>query len=412
MEDILARVAALEKKIATDQFKKVIEVSCNVALHRLEVYETDSRFRMDRTIDIAARRCNDTIQRNGYASRVQRDEVKALCSNLERRLDTQSKGMANMEAGLKQLQQLESGLIKLIRKDQEDTSARLEELEKSSKILVTVAGDVEACLEAKASKILAKATADMAAGLEAKTCMILAKVTADMAAGLRAKSRDMSGKEQKGNNAKPAPVRGLPLLDLLSSPPCYIGAFSSSVTEPSVGAAFAEVEERTGLVQAQDGTTARGMNVGPCPKASGRRGGRNGQGQAGGVRGQDISRLTSAGRASSVDPPLSQVDSLLLCFSGPSGPTNAEHGAPVTAQGDAFSCSLGGWLQAEATRDINHAQQMAFGRDILRRSRDEHRGRASSVHEMIRAAQGEAYTRSVSAGRSASQQPGGCYRSR
>ena len=79
---------------------------------------------------MASRRCNDTIERNGVASKMQRDEVKDLVSKLEKRVDSQNKGVANMEAGLKQLQQLESKLIAIIRQDQKDTIARLEKVEK------------------------------------------------------------------------------------------------------------------------------------------------------------------------------------------------------------------------------------------------------------------------------------------
>ena len=39
---------------------------------------------------------NDIIQRNGVASKMQCDEVKALVSNLKNRLDAQSKSMADM----------------------------------------------------------------------------------------------------------------------------------------------------------------------------------------------------------------------------------------------------------------------------------------------------------------------------
>ena len=198
MEEMLARVAALEEKIATDHFKKVFEISCNVALQRLETCEKEIKWRMERIVNLASRRCNDTIERNGVASKLQRDEVKDLVSKLEKRVDSQNKGVANMEAGLKQLQQLESRLVEIIRQDQTDTIARLEELEKSSKILATVKADIEACLEAKASKILAKVTADIAAGLEAKASTILAKVSADMGAGLEAKSKEMFGEETDG----------------------------------------------------------------------------------------------------------------------------------------------------------------------------------------------------------------------
>jgi len=361
MEEILARVAAVEQKIGTDHFKKVLDISCNVALQRLEGREEECKCRLQHLVASANRQQNETIRRNGVDSKMQRDEVKALVSKLEKRCDKQNKGMANMEAGLKQLQLLESRLIELIRQDQQDTITRLEELEKSSKLLATVTADIEAGLDAKASKIMAKVAADMETGLEAKSkdmCgeeqKIMAKIAADMEAGLGAKSTEMFGEEHKGSNAKLVPVRGLPLTDLLSSSP-------------------------------------------RCPRDLGKIGvdsgilcGRKGRGLTGGVRGQDISRLASVSRALSVDPPF-------LSFS-------CRSRASVTAQG-ASSCSLDGRLQTETSGDVNHAQQMAFGRDILRRSRDEHRGRASSVHDMIRAAQGEAYIRSVSARRSASLKP-------
>ena len=70
MEEILARVAALEKKIATDHFKKVLDISCNVALQRLEDSEKESKWRLQRLIDSATRPCNDTIERNGIASKM------------------------------------------------------------------------------------------------------------------------------------------------------------------------------------------------------------------------------------------------------------------------------------------------------------------------------------------------------
>ena len=304
MEEMLARVAALEKKIATDHCKKVFEISCNVALQRLESSEKDIKWRLERIVSLAARRCNDTIERNGVSSKLQCDEIKDLVSKLEKRLDSQSKGVANMEAGLKQLQHLESRLIQVIRRDQHDTIARLEELEESSTILAAATADIKACLEAKTSTILAKVTTDIEASLEAKVSKIMNEVTTDIDASLEAKvstimekvstsmaaclgtakSKEMSGEAQKGSNAKPVPVRELPPPDLLSS-------------------------------------SLR------CP------------------RGLRSSRI-----------------------------------------GD-------------------HALQMAFGRDILRRSREQQRGRASSVHEMIQAAQGEAYTRVVAARRSASLQP-------
>ena len=331
MEEMLARVAALEEKIDTDHFKKVFEISCNVALQRLETCEKDIKWRLNRVIDLANRRCNDTIERNGVASKLQRDEVKDLVKNLETRVDSQSKGVTKMEAGLKQLQDLESRLIQIIRQDQNDTTARLEELEKSSTILAAVTADIEACLEAKASKIMNKVTTDIEASLEAKVSTIMYEVSTGMGACLgTTKSKEMFGEAQKGSNAKPVPVRGLSPSDLRSS-------------------------------------SLR------CPRGS-----RSSRSR----RRKEWSRLTSTGRR-----------------------TNAEHGASVTAEDDAPSCSLDRRLQTEASGDTNHALQMALGRDILRRNREQHRGRASSVHEMIQAAQGEAYSRVVAARRSASLQP-------
>ena len=369
MEEILARVAVLEQKITTEHFKKVLAISCNVAIKRLEDFEGESKWRLQRLVDLASRRFNDTIAKNGFAYKTMREELSLVVSQLEKRLDAQSKELDKVDKGLKQLKNLEAGLMKIIRKDKEDSAARLEELEKSSKVLAKVTAGIDKGLAAKTKEILAKVSADIEAGLNAKASTILAKVSADMGAGLEAKSKEMFGEEHKGSNAKPVPVRGLPLTDLLSSSPrCPLG-------------------------------------LGEMGVDCGIRGGRTDQGLTGRVRSQVLGRLSSASRASSVDPPLSQVDSLLCCFSGQSGPTIAEHGASVTAQGDASSCSLGGMLQAEAASDIRHTRQIAFGRDILRRSRDEPRGRASSVHEMIRAAQGDAYVRVVAARRSASLQP-------
>ena len=331
MEEMLARVAALEEKIATDHFKKVVEISCNVALQRLETCGKEIKWRMERIVNLASRRCNDTIERNGIASKMQRDEVKDLVKKLETRVDSQTKGVTNMEAGLKQLQDLESRLIQIIRQDQNDTTARLEELEKSSTILAAVTADVEACLEAKASEIMNKVTTDIEASLEAKVSAIRDELSTGMGACLgTTKSKEMFGEAQKGSNAKPVPVRGL-------SPP---DVRSSSLS---------------------------------C-----RRGSRSSRSR----RRKEWSRLTSTSRR-----------------------TNAEHGASVTAEDDASSCSLDRRLQTEASGDTNHALQMALGQDILRRSREQHRGRASSVHEMIQAAQGEAYSRVVAARRSASLQP-------
>ena len=327
MEEMLARVAALEEKIATDHCKKVFEISCNVALQRLETREKEIKWRMERVIELASRRCNDTIERNGIASKMQRDEVKDLVKKLETRVDSQTKGVTNMEAGLKQLQDLESRLIQIIRQDQNDTTARLEELEKSSTILAAVTADIEACLEAKASKIMNKVTTDIEASLEAKVSTIMDELSTGMGACLgTTKSKEMFGEAQKGSNAKPVPVRG--------------HLRSSSLR---------------------------------CPRGS-----RSSRSR----RRKEWSRLTSTSRR-----------------------TNAEHGASVTAEDDASSCSLDRRLQTEASGDTNHALQMALGQDILRRSREQHRGRASSVHEMIQAAQGEAYSRVVAARRSASLQP-------
>ena len=113
-----------------------------------------------------------------------------------------------------------------------------------------------------------------------------------MEAGLEAKLKEMFGEEQKDSNAKPVPVRGLPLTDPLSS--------SSN-----------------------------------CPLGLGE---------------MDVN--------SDMD-----VDS---------GPTNAEHRASVTTV-VLPARSRDRWLQTEASGDINLAQQMAFGRDILRRTQDTHR---------------------------------------
>ena len=569
MDGILARVASLEKKTHPDYVKKVLEISCNVALQRLDEFVKVSKYTLQCVGNNCSEKCNATIVRNALESKKQRNEVKDLVSKLEKRLETQNEGMANMEACLKQMEELEARLVETIRQDQEDTVARLVELEKSFQNLTTVAADIEegleenashfqakvtadieaalgtkaatilskvtadtaaaldlkasmilekvtadmaagleekaslildkvtadlaadpgaksnvarlvelekssknlttvaadieeglgeiashfqakvtadieagleakaatilskvtadtaagldlkasmildkvtadtaAGLDLKASMILDKVTADMAAGLEVKASLILGKVTADMAADLGAKSKEMPGEDQAANNAQRVANRGLPLVDLLSSPPRCIAAFAPSVVAQSVYVAVLGGEGRTELEQSQDAAIARGIDVGPHPQASRIRGGRNGQGPLPGrVQGQYIPRLTSAGRASSVHPPLSQVDSVLSWLSGPSGPTIAEHGEPVTGQGDNSSCSPGGRSHAQATADIKHAQQMAFGREVLRRSREEHRGRASSVHEMIRAAQGDAYVRSVSARRSASHQP-------
>ena len=303
---MLARVAALEKKIATDQCKKVLEISCNVALQRLITCEKEIKLRLERVIDLASRRCNDTINRNGVASKMQRDEVKDLVRKLETRVDSQTKGVTNMEAGLKQLQDLESKLIQIIRQDQNDTIARLEELEKSSTMLAAVTADIEACLEAKASKIIHKVTTDILNGANG------------MGACLgTTKSKEMFGEAQKGrvdNPLRPVPVRELSPSDSWSSPlRCSHGSRKSR---------------------------SRGRNE-----------------------------------------------------------------WTVTAEDHAPSCSLERRLQTEDSGDTNHDVQMALGRDILRRSREEHRGRASSVHEMIQAAQGEAYSRVVAARRSASLQP-------
>ena len=93
MEEMLARVAALEEKIATDHFKKVFEISCNVTLQRLETCEKEIKWRMERIVNLASRRCNDTIERNGIASKMQRGEVKDLVMKLETRVDSQTKGV-------------------------------------------------------------------------------------------------------------------------------------------------------------------------------------------------------------------------------------------------------------------------------------------------------------------------------
>ena len=98
MEEILARVAAVEQKIGTDHFKKVLDISCNVALQRLEGREEECKCRLQHLVASANRQQNETIRRNGVDSKMQRDEVKALVSKLEKRLKQQNKGMTYVEA--------------------------------------------------------------------------------------------------------------------------------------------------------------------------------------------------------------------------------------------------------------------------------------------------------------------------
>jgi hypothetical protein len=377
MEEMLARVAALEEKIATDHCKKVFEISCNVALQRLITCEKEIKWRLERVIDLASRRCNDTITRNGVVSKMQRDEVKDLVSKLETRVDSQTKGVANMEAGLKQLQDLESKLIQIIRQDQNDTTARLEELEKSSTILAAVTADIEACLEAKASEIMNKVTTDIEASLEAKVSAIRDELSTGMRACLgTTKSKEMFGEAQKGNN----------------------GNNGGNDDGDDDG------DDNSDDNEDDDGDGDDDHNADETP------GDNDNDGDDDGGDGDDEDNADVRGLS-----PLVLRSSSLRCPRGSRSPrstsrrTNAEHGASVTAEDDASSCSLDRRLQsrprATSTGDTNHAHQMALGQDILRRSREQHRGRASSLHEMIQAAQGEAYSRVVAARRSASLQP-------
>jgi hypothetical protein len=380
MEEMLARVAALEQKIATDHCKKVFEISCNVALQRLITCEKEIKWRLERVIDLASRRCNDTITRNGVVSKMQRDEVKDLVSKLETRVDSQTKGVANMEAGLKQLQDLESKLIQIIRQDQNDTTARLEELEKSSTILAAVTADIEACLEAKASEIMNKVTTDIEASLEAKVSAIRDELSTGMRACLgTTKSKEMFGEAQKGNN----------------------GNNGGNDDGDDDG------DDNSDDNEDDDGDGDDDHNADETP------GDNDNDGDDDGGDGDDEDNADVRGPS-----PLVLRSSSLRCPRGSrsrssSRRTNAEHGASVTAEDDASSCSQYRRLQsrsrATSTGDTNHAHQMALGQAILRRSRDEmippHRGRASSVREMIHAAQGEAYSRVVAARRPASLQP-------
>ena len=92
----MARAVALQATVSTDGFKTGMDLCCNAALKRLEDLEAKSKNNVDRIVESADRRQNETIRRNGVSSKEQRLRVEDLVSICEARVHKQNKVMNKM----------------------------------------------------------------------------------------------------------------------------------------------------------------------------------------------------------------------------------------------------------------------------------------------------------------------------
>ena len=100
MEDVISRLAEVEKKVSGERFRKTCSISTDVALTRLASAEKDQTARLEYILQKAKLQMIDTISKNGRASKGQRDEVKDTVSNLDGRLVKHGAVLSEMEAGL------------------------------------------------------------------------------------------------------------------------------------------------------------------------------------------------------------------------------------------------------------------------------------------------------------------------
>ena len=230
-----------------------MDLCCNASLKRIEDFEAKSKTNVYRIVESAERRQNETISRNGVASKMQRDIVKELVTTCEARVHKQSKAMNKMETGLQQFQRVEGRLIEIIREDHKDINARLEAVEAASNSIEAAVANLQACVQQVTdleAKVMGSIDEAKIAGLrklqtlrissnakifrrrpvgyrvnpkkelgeQAAALKSLEAEVASISLKLQSQPASRSGGGYPMSLQSPVPVRGLPLVDLFPVP--------------------------------------------------------------------------------------------------------------------------------------------------------------------------------------------------
>ena len=410
MDVLLARVAELEKKMSAEHFKTIMAVSTNVALARFENKEKEAVARVERIITISKTDMNEVIRNNGVASKQQRFDVQFLVEDLEKRVRQQSREAASMQAGLKQMKDLEAKLIEMIGQDHKDSNARIDELETGWKLLEVGQAAIHAKLRAQQHSpprgrpghgLIGHGRSSIASGSSDSTpprreadvpLMPQSQgsfVPTDRAACnvdfSSANERRDAGhpprRKKKTTKNLPLPVREFPLTDLLSSSPLGRASEPNQASLPA-DSSCSQVDLILSLLAAPIAPTNTELQATVPINLAGIQ-----------LLKEDSSASSRVGRLCTTVSGEIGFKSTNRFGTGVLGQSVGSLGEDISSLSWASSRASQGSRARSLSEQIGHAQDAAYRRSVSRRREAEWQ---PSVHEAIESAQGIAYARTAS----------------
>ena len=76
MDDVLIRLAEVEKKVSGERSRRICKINVNISLAKLTSSEKEQTTRLETIIHKAKTQMDDIIFKNGRAPKEQRDSIK------------------------------------------------------------------------------------------------------------------------------------------------------------------------------------------------------------------------------------------------------------------------------------------------------------------------------------------------